>query len=144
MGGVPCVPSIDFDHNLGHLDFEVNDQVGLGDEINCAVPTDCVLYNHWKFELFQCTMRLCFYEKPINGSYWYFYLLTKGVFPLVLLISVVCETFFYIFNFDFILNFQSKTFPYSGCDIFWNVVDIKKKLFDIVIISFFDICNVFI
>jgi hypothetical protein len=46
VGGVPCVPSIDFDPNVGHLDFEVNDQVGLGDEINCAVPTDCVLYNH--------------------------------------------------------------------------------------------------
>ncbi len=46
VGGVPCDPSIDFDPNVGHLDFEVIDQVWLGDEINCAVSTDCVLYNH--------------------------------------------------------------------------------------------------
>jgi hypothetical protein len=45
VGGVPCDPSIDFDPNHGPFDFDEIDQVGLGDEINCAIPTDCVLYN---------------------------------------------------------------------------------------------------
>ncbi|MCP4991876.1 MAG: hypothetical protein GY928_39210 [Colwellia sp.] len=48
VGGVPSVPSIDTDPSGGHLDFEVNDQVGLGDEMNCGDPSDCVLYSHLK------------------------------------------------------------------------------------------------
>jgi hypothetical protein len=44
VGGVPCDPAIDFDLNNSPFDFDVIGQVGLGDGINGAIPTDSVLY----------------------------------------------------------------------------------------------------
>jgi hypothetical protein len=48
VGGVPSLSSIDAGPSGGHLDFDMNHQIGLGDEMSCGDPSDCVLYSHSK------------------------------------------------------------------------------------------------
>jgi hypothetical protein len=48
VGGVPSLSSNDAGPSGGHLDFDMNHQIGLGDEMSCGDPSDCVLYSHSK------------------------------------------------------------------------------------------------